>query len=518
MVVATHDREGAAFAAPAKLPGAPILSVKGVSKSFPGVKALRAVDFDVRPGEVHALCGENGAGKSTLMRILAGNYQADEGEISLRGQPARYRNPREARAEGILLIHQEISLVPEMSVAENIFLGSLPHRTGIVSRRDMHQRVKNLLDAAGGEFRRIDPRAKVSSLSFAFQQMVEIARASAFNSAVVIFDEPTASLTLSEAQSLFRTIAELKAKGVAIVYISHKMSEIFALADRITVLRDGAMRGTLAAAETSEAEVTRLMIGRDLEPHQARATAPGVEELLRLEDFHVPNFVRGVSLSVKRGEVLGLYGLVGAGRTELMESVFGVRRKTAGRVFWKGAEARIRSPKDAVELGMGLVPEDRKGKGLVLGLSAISNLTLAMMRRAGLFRRQDRAGERRVYDAFKARLDIRAAGPDVAVGTLSGGNQQKIALAKWLAMEPTLLVLDEPTRGIDVGAKAEIHALISRLAEEGMSIVLISSELPEILALSTRVLTFSEGRLTGEFDGPTATEEMLLSAVVGRRG
>jgi ABC-type sugar transport system ATPase subunit len=505
--------DGAAVAAPS-----PILSVRGVSKSFPGVKALSAVDFDVRPGEIHALCGENGAGKSTLMRILAGNYQADEGEIEFRGQPAHYRNTREARRQGILLIHQEISLVPEMSVAENIFLGSLPSvKGGIVRRRAMVSRAREILNAAGGEFRRIDPRAKVRSLSFAYQQMVEIARASAFNSSVVIFDEPTASLTLTETRSLFNTIAELKAKGVAVVYISHKMSEVFALADRITVLRDGKMRGTLRTSETDEKEITRLMIGRDIDASVTRRSSTLEDELLRIEDLHVPDFVRGISLSVHRGEVLGLYGLIGAGRTEMMEAVFGVRRKTAGRVFWKGAEVAIRSARDAVELGIGLVPEDRKGKGLVLGMSAISNLTMAMMRRAGLFRLEDRKREAAVYEDFRARLDIRAASPDAPVNTLSGGNQQKIALAKWLALNPALLVLDEPTRGIDVGAKAEIHALVSRLAESGVSIVLISSELPEILALSTRVLTFSEGKLTGEFDGPSATEEILLSAVVGSR-
>jgi ribose transport system ATP-binding protein len=453
------------------------------------------------------------------MRILAGTYQPDEGEIRLHGAPVRFRSAREARAQGILLIHQEISLVPEMSVAENIFLGSVPtSRFGIVRRGSMHKRVREILAAAGGDFASLDPNAKVSSLTFAYQQMVEIARASAFNSSVVIFDEPTASLTLSEAQSLFKTIAELKARNVAVVYISHKMHEVFALADRITVLRDGEMRGTLHVADTDEQDVTRRMIGRDIEPPAPKTVAASSEELLSVADLQVPDFVRGVSFAVRRGEVLGLYGLIGAGRTEMMEAVFGVRKRTSGRTFWKGEEVFIRSPRDAVEIGMGLVPEDRKGKGLVLSLSAIENLTMAMMRRSGLFRLQDRRRERAVYEDFRKRLDIRAASGDTQVNTLSGGNQQKIALAEWLAMNPTLLVLDEPTRGIDVGAKAEIHGLISRLAESGVSIILISSELPEILALSSRILTFREGRLTGEFDGPTATEEMLLSAVVGSRG
>lgn len=503
----------------APVASSPILRVRNVTKSFPGVKALRSVNFDVRPGEVHALCGENGAGKSTLMRILAGNYHADEGEVFYRGAPARYRDPRQARDEGILLIHQEISLVPEMSVAENIFLGALPARgAGIVRRGDMIRRAREIFDTAGGDFRKIDPSVKVSSLSFAFQQMVEIARASAFNASVVIFDEPTASLTLSETRSLFKTIAELKARGVAVVYISHKMSEVCTLSDRITVLRDGEIRGTLNSRDTNEQEITRLMIGRDIAPPTPKNVNPAADELLRIENLHVPHFAHGVDLAVRRGEVLGLYGLIGAGRTEMMEAMFGVRKKSAGRIFWKTREVNIRSPRDAVRLGIGLVPEDRKGKGLVLGLSAIENLTMAMMRRAGLFRLQNRRDEKKVYEDFRRRLDIRAASADTHVSTLSGGNQQKIALAKWLSMDPELLVLDEPTRGIDIGAKSEIHALVSRLAEAGMSIVLISSELPEILALSTRILTFSEGTLTGEFDGPTATEEMLLSAVIGTRG
>jgi ribose transport system ATP-binding protein len=480
------------------------------------VIANDSVSFSVARGEVHALLGENGAGKSTLMRILAGNYQADDGEILFRGRPARYRNTREARAEGILLIHQEISLVPEMSVAENIFLGSLPHAVGgLVRRREMGRRTREVLAAAGGDFRKIDPNAKVASLTFAHQQMVEIARATAFKSSVVIFDEPTASLTLSEANALFATIARLKAQGVAIVYISHKMSEVFALADRITVLRDGRMRGTLRTSETSEQEVTRLMIGRDIAVAVRVAARERGPELLRVEGLESPGFVKGVSFAVHEGEVLGLYGLIGAGRTETAETVFGVRRKTAGRIFWQGREVRIRSARDAVDLGIGLVPEDRKGKGLVLGLSGLANLTMVMMRKAGLFRLPDRVRNKAAYDEFKARMDIRAVSGETLVNTLSGGNQQKIALAKWLALNPQLLILDEPTRGVDVGAKAEIHALIARLAGEGMSILLISSELPEILALSTRVLTFSEGRIVGQFGAAEASEELLLSAVVG---
>jgi ribose transport system ATP-binding protein len=480
----------------------PILSARGITKSFPGVQALQAVDFDVRPGEVHVLCGENGAGKSTLMRILAGDYQPDQGEIIFRGHKATYRNAREARREGILLIHQEISLVPEMTVAENLFLGTLPNHGGFVSRRELVQRAREVLQSAGSEFTRIDPHSRVAQLSFAHQQMVEIARAVAFKSAVVIFDEPTASL---------------KAQGVAIVYISHKMSEVLALSDRITVLRDGKMRGTLDTKATNEQEITRLMIGRDIAVSARVQAGERGAELLRVEALETHPFVKDVSFSVHQGEVLGLYGLIGAGRTETMEVVFGVRRKTAGKTFWQGQEVTIRSARDAVALGIGLVPEDRKGKGLVLGLSGLSNLSMVIMRQAGIFSLPDRRRERAAYAEFKEKLDIRAASADVAVNTLSGGNQQKIALAKWLAVNPKLLVLDEPTRGIDVGAKSEIHALIARLAGSGVSIVLISSELPEILALSTRILTFSEGRVVGEFAAAEASEERLLTTVVARK-
>jgi ribose transport system ATP-binding protein len=516
MTDAAHSLDDGGAASHANA-AAPVLAARGVSKSFPGVRALDRADFEVRAGEVHALCGENGAGKSTLMRILAGTFRADDGEVLLRGRPIVFRNTREALNSGVLLIHQEISLVPELTVAENIFLGNLPTRgLGVVHRGNLFRKAQQILDEAGGEFARIDPRAKVGALSFAHQQMVEIARAQAFHCSVVIFDEPTSSLTISEAASLFDTIRRLKAQGVAIVYISHKMPEIFGLSDRITVLRDGRMRGTLATREASEDAITRLMIGRSLRNYYEKREVDLGEELLRVEGLVVPGFVNGVDLSLRKGEVLGLYGLIGAGRSECVEAIFGVRRKTAGRIFWQGREATIRSPRDAIALGIGLVPEDRKRQGLVLRLSCQDNMTMALMRKAGILRLQDRAGERRVYDLFKTRLDIRAASPATAAGALSGGNQQKIALAKWMAMEPKLLILDEPTRGIDVGAKAEIHALIAKLAESGVAVIVISSELPEILGLSSRILTLSEGRVTASLDRAEADEESVMSALVKR--
>jgi ribose transport system ATP-binding protein len=496
----------------------PLLSARGISKSFPGVRALDEVDFDVRPGEVHALCGENGAGKSTLMRILSGALRPDGGAIAFKGAPTEFRNTREALSMGILLVHQEISLVPELTVAENIFLGALPATVGFVSRRVLYSRAKAILDEAGGEFERLDPRAPVSSLAFARQQMVEIARAMAFNCSVVIFDEPTSPLTNAEALSLFDTVARLKTRGVGIVYISHKMSEIFGLSDRITVLRDGKMRGARCTAETNEDEITRLMIGRSLESYFQRPTVNAGAELLRVAGLEVEGFVRGIDFTLREGEVLGLYGLIGAGRSEAVEAIFGVRPSRAGRIFWKGQEVRIRGPQDAVALGIGLVPEDRKRQGLVLGMSVIENATLPLMRRAGLLRIQDRAAEREIYDQFKQKLDIRAASPTTSVATLSGGNQQKVALAKWMSMNPRLLILDEPTRGIDVGAKAEIHSLIAKLAGSGVSVIVVSSELPEILGLASRILTMREGRITASLDGATATEESVMAALVGRNG
>jgi ribose transport system ATP-binding protein len=493
----------------------PILSARKISKSFPGVRALNEVDFDVRPGEVHALCGENGAGKSTLMRILSGAFRPDSGVIAFKGEPIEFRNTREALGAGILLVHQEISLVPELTVAENIFLGAIPATAGFVSRRDLYSRTRAVLREAGGEFEKLDPRARVGSLAFARQQMVEIARAMAFNCLIVIFDEPTSSLTHTEARSLFETVARLKARGVGIVYISHKMSEIFELSDRITVLRDGRMRGAQLTAETNEDDITRLMIGRSLESLFERPNITLGAELLRVEGLEVEGFVRGINFTVREGEVLGLYGLIGAGRSEAVEAIFGVRARRAGRIFWQGRGVRIYSPQDAVALGIGLVPEDRKRQGLVLGMSVIENATLARMRRAGLLRIQDRAGEREIYGRFKQKLDIRAASPATPVRTLSGGNQQKVALAKWLSMDPRLLILDEPTRGVDVGAKAEIHGLIAKLAESGVSVIVISSELPEILGLASRILTMREGRITASIDRAAATEESVMATLVG---
>ena len=490
-------------------------AVAGVSKRYGPVVAVDDVDLGLAGGEVHALVGQNGSGKSTIAKMLAGFVRPDAGSVVVDGSPVRFGRPERARAAGISTVFQELSVLPSLSVAENVFVDRSPRLPlGPIRRRELNRRTAAVLERY-----RIDlvPHARCADLSLQELQLVEIARALAFNCRVVIFDEPTSSLTFSETQSLFQTIRRLKASNVGIIYISHKLSEVFSLSDRVTVMRDGHTRGTLNTSETDEDEVTRLMIGRSLESYFVRANVAAGEELLRVEGLTVPGYLKGIDFSVRRGEVLGFYGLIGAGRSEAMEAVFGVRQKSAGRIFWQGREVRIRSARDAVALGIGLAPEDRKRQGLILGMSCQDNLTMVLMRRAGLLRAHDASGERRVYEKFRKILDIKAASPRSIVGTLSGGNQQKIVLAKWLSTEPRLLVLDEPTRGIDVGAKAEIHKLISELAESGVSIVLISSELPEILGLATRIITFNEGRITGSLDGRSATEESVMNSLLSGR-
>ena len=499
----------------ASVSGAPIvLRAVGVGKQFPGVRALASVDFDLTAGEIHGVCGENGAGKSTLMKILAGIYQPDEGSISIGGKAIALTSPLAARKQGILLIHQELSVVSELTVAENIYLGELPLRS--FSRVDwpkLYRDTRNVLDAIGCEF---EPTAIVSTLSIAQRQQVEIARAVAFQSSIVIFDEPTTSLTQQEADRLFATIRELKKRGVTTVYISHKMHEIFALTERITVLRDGAVTGVLATAKTGEAEVTRLMIGRDLEHYFTRARPQMGQEVLRVEGLCVGESVHDVSFSVREGEVVGLYGLIGAGRSEIAESIFGVRPRSAGKIYWRGAEQDIRSSRDAIWLGVGLVPEDRKRQGLVPELGARDNIALPQFDRLSRYGLINRAAEDALFRSYQTALRISAAGPRQETSTLSGGNQQKVVIARWLALSPRLLILDEPTRGIDVGAKAEVHSLIAELAEKGLAVLVISSEMPEIMGVCHRILTVAEGRVTSELGFHDFSEERLIEGAMAR--
>jgi len=491
----------------------PALSVRDIVKSFPSVRALDGVNLDVRRGEVHALLGENGAGKSTLMKILAGMFAPDSGTISIDGREVTPRSPLEAKALGVVLIHQELSLVEELTVAENVFLGALPRRAfGFVDWTRLHRQTGDILRRLNCDF---SPTSIVEDLSIARKQMVEIARALTVDAKVVIFDEPTASLTDQEKLVLFDIIADLKAAGVGIVYISHRMEEIFRISDRITVLRDGTYRGTLDTAGTDEAEVTRLMIGRTLDYSRNEETAIAGKIVLETRGLSCGELFQNVSFSVRAGEVVGFSGLIGAGRSELAETLFGLRRPTAGAIVIDGVEVNVESPSDAIRQGISLVPESRKEQGLILGMNCRDNITLPQIDslRQGPF--LSSAAELEIYDTYRKRLSIRSPGWRQLVGNLSGGNQQKIVIGKWLAMKPRLLIVDEPTRGIDVGSKAEIHSLIRELARSGYAVIVISSEMPEILHVSDRIVTMYHGRITREFQAAEASEDLLVQAISG---
>lgn len=488
-----------------------LLNLNEITKTFPGVTALDQVSFDIRPGEVHALVGENGAGKSTLMKVLAGLYQPDGGEIVLNGSPVSLAGPLDARQKGILLIHQELSLSPELSVAENIYLGAWPtNALGVLKKSKLRQDASRALQALGCGF---GPDVRVGTLSVAMQQMVEIARAEAFSAQIVIFDEPTASLTDAEKDQLFQTIKNLKSRGVGIVYISHKMDEIFDITDRITVLRDGVVQGTIDTDKTDLNDVTRMMIGRTLDTYFVKAKNNPGDEVLRVQGLSKRGQFDDVNFAVRQGEVLGLYGLVGAGRSEVVETIFGVRKADAGDVYWRSENIGTPKPRQSIDIGMALVPESRKEQGLVLMMGGRENTSLPHLDLFSNYSVMNKSMEMEVFDKYKSALSIKTTGPDQALSQLSGGNQQKFVLAKWLCADPKLIILDEPTRGIDVGSKSAIHELIADLAERGLAVIVISSEMPEVLGVSHRVLAMSEGRIVAEFTDDALTEENLISAV-----
>ena len=491
----------------------PVLHLAGITKRFPAVTALDKVDFEVRAGEVHALLGENGAGKSTLMKILDGMHRPEEGHIYLDGKMIDPSSPLEAKKAGIVLIHQELSLVPQMTVAENIFLGSLPRKwPGRLDRGTLYARVGAILEQLECEFA---PQAIVETLSIAKKQMVEIARALVFTPKIVVFDEPTASLTDHEKRILFKIIHDLKEQGVGIVYISHRMDEIFEISDRISVLRDGQYRGTVNTAETDEDAVTRMMIGRSLEKvHYAERDEAG-EVVLQTRGLSVDGLFAGIDLEVKRREIVGMYGLVGAGRSELAETLFGLRAPTSGEILLNGQPLVLASPVDAIKAGIALVPEDRKGQGLVLGMNCRDNITLALLRQVARSGWLETSKETAVYDKYQKSLAIKSPSFAQTVLNLSGGNQQKIVIGKWLATHPKLLILDEPTRGIDVGSKAEIHNLIRDLADQGYAVIVISSEMPEVMGVSDRIVAMYDGKITATFDARTVTEDNLIEAITG---
>ncbi|HYD53784.1 MAG TPA: sugar ABC transporter ATP-binding protein [Gemmatimonadaceae bacterium] len=500
-------------ATPAPSGATPAIRFRGVTKRFPGVVALEDVSFDVAAGSCHAVCGENGAGKSTLGKVLAGLHHADAGEIQLDGRAVRIGSPRDALAAGVAMVHQELVFCENLTVAENLCLGHLPRRLGLVDRAALRREAEALLDAVGARHIAVD--RLVVTLGPAEQQLVQIAAAVGGGARVIVFDEPTSSLGESETTQLFALVERLKARGVTMLYVSHRMPEIYRLCDAITVLRDGRHVDTRPTAAMDEATLVRLMIGRPLEQYfPDRATETRGAERLRVRGLRSPGKFEDVSFSLHAGEVLGLAGLVGAGRSEIAQAIFGLDPAAEGELFVRGQPARIRTPAQAMAHRIGLVPEDRKKQGLVLSMRTRENATLPILERLARLSWVNRGAEDATVRSHFERLKVRAT-TETGTIALSGGNQQKIVLAKWLAARCDVLMLDEPTRGVDVGAKAEIHAWIHKLAAEGAAVLVISSELPELLNVSTRILVVRAGRVVGELPGAEATQEQLLRLMTG---
>ena len=489
---------------------------EGVSKRFPGAQALTDVSFEIAAGACHALCGENGAGKSTLGKIIAGIHQPDGGRLLINGSEVHFASPRDALAAGVGMVHQELAFCDNLSVAENLTLSDLPARGAIVDRNAMRRRAEAMLAETGTE---LDVTREFGKLAIGQRQMVQIAAAVGGGARIIVFDEPTSSLSQAEAERLFALIERLKARGVTCIYVSHRMPEIFRLCDAVTVLRDGRHVATRATSSLSESDLVQMMIGRPLAEYFGRHSTSGVgDEVLRVEGLTVPGKFEDVSFSVRAGEIVGLAGLMGAGRSEVASALFGIEHPSRGRIVLRGTPVRVRNPAHAIALGIGYVPEDRKRQGLVLSASGLHNTSLPILRRLSRLRWIRRARERSVAREYFDRLRVRTPSLDATVAGLSGGNQQKIVLAKWLAASSQFLILDEPTRGVDVGAKAEIHALVGELASRGTAILVISSELPEVISLSDRIVVLRNGRLAGELPRREATEDSVLRLMAGIGG
>jgi rhamnose transport system ATP-binding protein len=494
--------------------GHAVLTLDNIAKSFPGVQALRGVSFDVRPGEVHALLGENGAGKSTLIKIMSGVYQADAGRMLLGGRPIRLSSPSAARQAGIATIYQELLLFPELTVAENLFMGHAPRtRWGALDWSAMRAEARRLFNEL--DITDLDADQVVGSLSVGNRQRVEILRALSQDARILIMDEPTAALTEHDVTRLFSIVRRLRDRGVSIVYISHRMEEIFTIADRVTVLRDGEYVATKAISQTDHADLIQMMVGRRIESLFPKVEVTPGQPVLELRGLSRPPVTHGVSLTVRAGEIVGLAGLVGSGRSELAQAIFGVTPATGGSILIEGKAAQVRSVAEARRLGIAYVPEDRAMQGLVRPMSVRENASLAVLSDLARLGFIDRAAESRLAAEIVQRFGVRTAGIEQVAGRLSGGNQQKIVLGKWLATRPKVLILDEPTRGIDVGAKAEIHRLMGELANRGMAILMISSELPEVLGMSDRILVMREGRIVAEFPRAGLTQQMVAAAMMG---
>ncbi len=488
----------------------PILRMTHISKNFAGVQALRGVQFDLFPGEVHAILGENGAGKSTLIKIITGIHQPNEGEIFLNGTQVHFADPREAREHGIAAIYQEPSLFPDLDIAENIFVGRQPMRGGQqINWKTMTSEAGSLLDTLGVE---LNPKTKARDLSVAEQQMVEIARALSVNAKILIMDEPTSSLTLAEVADLFRIVRRLRESGTAIVFISHRLEDLFELADRVTVLRDGAYVDTRPMAGVTTEQLIQMMVGRTLNDLFPKLDVEASDVALKVEKLSLEGVFNNVSFELRKGEILGMAGLVGAGRTDVARTIFGITPANSGRIEIDGREVRITSPQQAMNLGLAYVPEDRQHHGLVLPMSINHNITLPTISNFAKNGWIKNTAASIAAQEAATQMEVKASSIWQKAKELSGGNQQKVVLAKWLSTQPRILILDEPTRGIDVGTKAAVHGLMSELAAQGMAILMISSELPEILGMSDRILVMREGYVTAQFSRAEATQEKIMLA------
>lgn len=491
-----------------------MIEMTGITKSFSGNKVLKDVQFSLKKGEIHALMGENGAGKSTMMKILTGIYERDAGEVTVRGESVHYKNPKESEHAGIAVIHQELNILPYLSIAENLFLGKEKTfgKSGILKTKEMNQKASEILKRLDMHD---DVRTEAGNLSVGKQQIIEIAKAISSNAEVIIMDEPTAALTDREIESLFETIRKLQETGVSFVYISHRMEEIFSLCDRITILRDGEYVGTKVIKETNFDEIVQMMVGRALGERFPERNADIGEVKLAAKGLARDGIFEDVSFEVRKGEVVAFAGLMGAGRTEVVQALFGYRKLTAGDIMLDGKAITIHNPLQAKKLGFGYVTEDRKTEGLIVDFSVQDNLSLTNFDKVasnGIVKNQ---AENNLYQSMVERLGIRLSGPTQAAKSLSGGNQQKVVIAKWLGIEPEVLILDEPTRGVDVGAKKEIYSIINELAERGVAIIMVSSELPEVIGMADRVLVMHEGRLTGEVTKDDMTQERIMHFATG---
>ncbi len=495
---------------------APVLSLRGISKSFPGVRALGGVELDLYPGQVTALIGENGAGKSTIVKILTGIYQPDEGTITVDGRETRFSTAQAAGAAGVTAIHQETVLFDELTVAENIFIGHAPRtRIGLIDTRAMEREARRLLSSIGAA---LDPQSRLRDLGIASKHLVAIARALSIDARVVIMDEPTAALSHKEIHELYELVEKLKEQGKAILFISHKFDEIFRIADRWIVFRDGQFVGEGTMAEVTEGRLVQLMVGREVDQIYPKRPAQIGKPVLTVAGYSHPTEFDDIGFTLHEGEILGFYGLVGAGRSEVMQALFGITRPSKGACRINGTVRALRSTAEAVEAGIVYVPEDRGRQGAVKGLPIFQNVTLPSLAKTSRMGFLQLAEEFRLAREFTQRLDLRAASLDQDVGLLSGGNQQKVVIAKWLATQPRVIILDEPTKGIDIGSKAAVHDFMSELAGQGLAVIMVSSEIPEVLGMSDRVIVMREGRIVAEFAGAQMTPENLVRAAAGIEG